>query len=343
MAKPEKRWQLLLVADDGRIVPFKRIKGIAVALVILTVILGLLCAGLAWQLTAEKLRHRQTRGQLADANRQAAHYKSEHELVAAELVLAEARMEKAGLSVPGRQEQASRGEIAPTGTDAASSTVNKKRDPPSARSMAAAQSTGAPTPSSEPTPVVETAEPPKSPAKKTGVKPSPGVETSPVELGDLELEHTPDKKLLQARFRVKNTGPRSSPVAGRCVVVLKSNRLQPQAWLTLPKVTLVDGKPDGQRGQEFKIANYIDVEIKFRGRIDPAPFKTATVYVFDPSARLILEKDFAIDLPAPPPEPASAAESPEPAETPAAGAPDPEPSAPEDTEPPNAEDSRAPF
>ena len=62
MAKPEKRWQLLLVADDGRIIPFKRIKGIAVTLAILLVILGLVCAGLGWQLTAEKVRHRRTHG-----------------------------------------------------------------------------------------------------------------------------------------------------------------------------------------------------------------------------------------------------------------------------------------
>ena len=44
MTRPEKRWQLLLMADDGRIIPFKRIKGIAVTLVILLVLLGLVCA-----------------------------------------------------------------------------------------------------------------------------------------------------------------------------------------------------------------------------------------------------------------------------------------------------------
>ena len=86
MAKPEKRWQLLLVADDGRIIPFRRIKGIAVTLAILMVVLGLVCAGLGWQLTAEKVRHRRTLAQLTDANRQVVHYKSEHELITAELL-----------------------------------------------------------------------------------------------------------------------------------------------------------------------------------------------------------------------------------------------------------------
>ena len=38
MTKPEKRWQLLLVADDGRIVPFKRVKGVVVTVAILMVV-----------------------------------------------------------------------------------------------------------------------------------------------------------------------------------------------------------------------------------------------------------------------------------------------------------------
>ena len=87
MATSEKRWQLLLVADDGRIIPFKRIKGLVVTLAILLVALGLICAGLGWQLTAEKVRHGRTQDQLADANHQLDRYKSENELITAELVL----------------------------------------------------------------------------------------------------------------------------------------------------------------------------------------------------------------------------------------------------------------
>ena len=106
MAKPENRWQLLLVADDGRIVPFKRIKGIALTLAFLSLLLGLLCAGLGWQWTAEKVRHRKTKDMLVDANRRLNHYKSEVELITAELVLAEVRMEGAGLPVTKRRERA---------------------------------------------------------------------------------------------------------------------------------------------------------------------------------------------------------------------------------------------
>ena len=93
MAKPENRWQLLLVADDGRIIPFKRVKGLVVTLVVLLGILALACTVLGWLLTAEKVRHRGAKNRLADANRLVAQYKSKHELTTAELVLAQARLD----------------------------------------------------------------------------------------------------------------------------------------------------------------------------------------------------------------------------------------------------------
>ena len=128
-----------------------------------------------------------------------------------------------------------------------------------------------------------------------------------VDVSDLKMKHDAGNQLLWARFRVKNTGPRSSPVAGRCVVVLKNDKADSTAWLAMPGVTLVEGKPDGKRGQAFKISRFRDMEIKATGQTDPSSFKTATVYVFDTSGVLVLRKIFSIDLPAPKPEPESAA------------------------------------
>jgi hypothetical protein len=302
MAKPEKRWQLLLVADDGRIIPFKRIKGIAVTLAILLVILGLVCAGLGWQLTAEKVRHRRTLDQLTDANRQVAHYKSEHELISAELVLAEARMEKAGLLIPRRQ--------APIDQPTPAKTVeakpvpepkiddgNKEMEPIAAASPPAVNQSVPPA-ATPPVSVAKDIVSEAAPAKVTAKPEQPAVA-----MDDLEIKHDAGKKILLARFRVKNTGPRSSPVTGRCVVVLKTDQMDPGSWLAMPGVTLVNGKPDGVRGQAFKISRFKDMEIKAMGQTDPSSFITATVYVFDSSGTKVLEKDFSIDLPAPKPDP----------------------------------------
>ena len=242
--------------------------------------------------------------QLADANRQVVHYKSEHELITAELVLAEARMEKAGLLVPLRQSRV--GQQTPVNTvDAkpvSQPTIDageKETEPTAAASQAAVNQTSAPPAAAPPASVAKASAPEAAPAEAAAEPEQPAVA-----MDDLEMKHDAGKKILVARFRVKNTGPRSSPVAGRCVVVLKADRMDPGAWLAMPGVTLVNGEPGGERGQAFRISRFRDMEIKAMGQADPSSFKAATVYVFDTSGAKILEKDFSIDLPAPKPDPA---------------------------------------
>ncbi|BBO79187.1 hypothetical protein DSCW_66040 [Desulfosarcina widdelii] len=295
MAKTENRWQLLLVADDGRIVPFKRIKGIALTLAVLLVILGLLCAGLGWQWTAEKVRHRKTKDLLADANRQLNHYKSEVELITAELVLAEVRMEEAGLPVTKRRErvswQSSMKQPDTTASDEeAEKSPEEKTTPEAAPARESEKETS--------TPPGETAKPAEtdfssaaSTAEKEKEKPAA------VALGELTINHDTQKKILMARFRVNNNAPGSSKVAGKCVVVLKNDNLEPDSWLALPKVTLVDGVPDGENGRAFRISRFIDMELMAPAETDPSVFDTARVYVFDSSEDPIIEKDYPITLP----------------------------------------------
>ena len=307
MAKPEKRWQLLLVADDGRIIPFKRIKGVAVTLVVLLALLGLICAGLGWQLTAEKVRHRRTHAELADANRQLDRYKNEHELITAELVLAEARMEKAGLTVVKRRERIP--QQPDLNTAANESTMDAPVDSDDQEATAASSSESTATnPDAASSSAQPTAE--MAPSEATDPSASNGNEpTVPpiVALGELALKHDTEKRTLSARFRIEKNDPQSSRVAGQCVVVLKSDRLAPSSWQAMPTLTLNDGIPDGTRGREFRIANYMTMEIMAPVVTDPSAFDTAVVYVFDPSGSKILEKAFPITLPGPQPEPQTVA------------------------------------
>lgn len=299
MAKPEKRWQLLLVADDGRIIPFRRVKGIALTLIILLVLLGLLCAGLAWQLTAEKVRHQRSLGRLADANGQAAHFKSEHELIAAELVLAEARMQKAGLRISKRQERIP--QQVPAKTKGAEAEKKDSVTAPVPTTETGPTDTKKAVAKTEAVTAAETVQETASAEQPVEVAPEP--ETPAVTLGDLKMKHDAKRKILLAQFRVINAGPRSSPVAGRCVVVLKNDGSDPKSWLAMPGVTLVDGKPDGKRGQAFRISRFRDMEIKAAGQADLSDYKTARVYVFDTSGAPITEKAFPVSFPAPKPDP----------------------------------------
>jgi type II secretory pathway pseudopilin PulG len=295
MATSDKRWQLLLVADDGRIVPFKRVKGVVVTVMILIVLLGVLCAGLGWQWTAEKVRHRRTSDQLANAEQQLERYKRENELITAELVLAEVRMEKAGLPVTKRRERMR--QPAPT-TDkpdatAAPATDTADTHPPSDGTQAPAEAdTPAATASAQADAQQDAAGPTPSPEPSVLSRPSA------VALGDFSINHDTTKKILVARLRVTNKGPRSSPVAGQCVVVLKNDGQAPDNWMPMPAVDMVAGQPSGKQGRAFKIASFINMEILAPVQTDPSTFTTAVVYVFDPKGDVMLKQAFPITLPA---------------------------------------------
>jgi hypothetical protein len=312
MATSEKRWQLLLVADDGRVVPFKRVKGVVVTVAILMVLLGLLCAGLGWQLTAEKVRHRRTSDQLATAERQLERYKSENELITAELVLAEVRMEKAGLPVTKRRErmlpQPAPG-VEEQGITAAPATdAGEPKSPAVAAETPADDAPPASTAPAQTAAVEEAADnAPVSEAATTAEPP-------PVALSNFSIKHDTEKKVLLARLRVTNNGPRSSPVAGQCVVVLKNEGQATDDWMPMPAVDMVAGKPSGKQGRAFKIARFINMEIMAPVQADPSAYTTAVVYVFDLEGDVMVTQAFPITLPAPA---AAATATPEP--PPAAG------------------------
>ncbi len=295
MTKPENRWQLLLVADDGRIVPFRRVRGIFIAVVVLLAALALACALLGWQLTAERVRHRRSLSQLADAKQQAARYKRQHELATAELVLAEARMEKAGLPIPQRPVRVPE---LPSSVDAAESDAAE---------------------------AIETAQAP--PAKLAPVSTPPGAaeptdeaaagldrsaaQPAPVELEDFSVAHDTQKGVLTARLRIQNVDADGSPVAGRCVVVLETEPDDADKRVALPHGVLPNGSPDGSQGQAFKISHFIDLDLMAPAPREALVFKTAVAYVFDENGKELLRKKFPIAVTVnPPAPPAKAAQTP---------------------------------
>ncbi|BBO81649.1 hypothetical protein DSCO28_22150 [Desulfosarcina ovata subsp. sediminis] len=342
MSRPEKRWQLLLVADDGRIIPFRRIKGVAIALVVLVVLLGVLCIGLGWRLTVQNVNHAHTLDQLSEARERADHFKHEHELISAELVLAEARMEKAGLPIPRREE--SPAAAIPGQTDNERVVTEKTAEgtrpsvtppapSPAAPESQASKGTTAPPPVAagvhppdrkpavfvdlpaprvpQPTP----AEPSSTPSATASQTISPSVA-----VGAITVRYNAATKRIQARFRIRNTGSRRTPVAGRAVMVLGGGQVPTDRWLALPDVTLVDGKPDGRGGRKFRISRFVDMDLSVQSPKDPSVYQTATVYIFDKNGALMVEQTAAVDLPAPAPKTAPApppaeTETPPPAET----------------------------
>ena len=289
MTRADKRWQLLLVADNGRIIPFRHIKGIALTLIIALVLLALACAVLGWRLTAERLRYQKTVAKLSATQDEAARYKRKLELLSADLVLNEARMAKAGLPVPDREPPPKAGVGEPgdaTAGAAAGDTATGPEDVATAE-PADTKVTGPALPDASRPETAELA----TPATPAG--------EAPVAVENPEIRYDNRRRLLIARFRIENTGETAATVDGRCVVVLHKKADDADAWFSMPQVNLVDGKPDGQSGHPFKISRFMNIEIMRAAPADPSVYRTAMIHVFDGNGAQILKKTLDLDLPAP--------------------------------------------
>ena len=300
MGSPGSRWQLLFMADDGRIIPFRRIKGLALVFLAMLVVLVVVCTGLGWWLTSEIARHEQTKAQLVGMENQMALYLKDQESRAFEPVAAKTPMEKTDLP-----EQQPAEPLLPEPTvsmDNFQSVSEPIRDEDKQMEKPVV-------PESLETTGSEPIQQEKMISVKTQIK-SPAVTNkdilpvSPalpsVELGDkLKVTFNPKSELLKVRFRIRNAGPRSSPARGRCVVVLKPGESEESSWLIIPYVTLVKGEPTGHRGNRFKISRYMDMTVKAVGPMDPSRFSTATIYVYSRSGDKLVEKVFPLDIPSP--------------------------------------------
>ena len=117
-----------------------------------------------------------------------------------------------------------------------------------------------------------------------------------VSIDDIVIFHEPDMNTLQVQYKVVNSGPKDESVAGRTVVVLKTNSANPSNWLVLPKVPLKKGKPTGRYGKSFSIFKFRTMKFKANDQTGPDQFNTGIVYVFSRTGELMLEKDFPVGI-----------------------------------------------
>lgn len=289
MTRSDKRWQLLFVADDGRIIPFKHIKGIALLLLILVVLLALACAGLGWKVAKETILYHKTLDQLATAQTEIEEYKRKVEVVTAELILAEARMLKAGLAV----EQRSSSSLPQT-----ASSEEQKPQVAQEPDTAEAEQQGAQAEKEnqvlQPAPTI--AKQASNNAPEKGKEPKAVISKAPpsVEVGELKLDQNLSVGKVTTTFRLSNKGPRSSPAKGWCLVVLKSNPRDKTTWMGLPGGTLAKGAPEAEKGKKFKVSRFVDVDLKGPLADQMLPITKATVFIFNEAGSLVIEKDYPI-------------------------------------------------
>ena len=116
-----------------------------------------------------------------------------------------------------------------------------------------------------------------------------------IDAENLSLSYKKYRKTLNVKLDIRNVSPDSDRVSGHVFVVLKSDDMPENQWVTMPPSNLVSGKPSGdETGETFAISNFKTLKFQAKRQTNPGRFKTATVFIFDKDSSLMLEKDFPI-------------------------------------------------
>jgi hypothetical protein len=289
-SKADKRWTLIFIGNHGKTITLERFKG----MVLLTGLVVCLSIAIAVGLLFLSLIIRQEKNQLEsdlqDLKAQIKAIQYEKDVLMTKLVLAESRSKASPAKIPPQPSESATAQQNPNETD-------------KPRSSSATEKPGQSTPLAkvQKAPALETNA--ELPAAENRSKPGLSVA-----LEDFKISPRPDENLLRVQFKIKNTSPNSRRVSGHAIVVLKGDQLPQNKWLSIPGVSLSDGKPNGrQRGYTFGINYFKTMRFKANLPKSPADYQTATVFIFTRQGDLLLEQDFPVNLSAalPPTAPSS--------------------------------------
>jgi len=274
----DRRWTVLFIGNHGKVFTFKHTRTLVVlvTLVLLTTLSG------AVALLVLNLKGIEEKRKLQDALdvslNQIKSLRHEKEILMARVVLAESRMKDTTANIAESAQPAA-------SSSAAAESPNLRTDKRQAPRVAQ--------------PSTEISQSISSAADETEAQ---AVEESEATSGAVAVEnfrvtYEPAQKRYQAVFKLKNTTEDTRRISGRAAVVLKGDDPNPETWLTLPTVEIVDGRPAGRiRGQSFAISYYKMMEFEKVSSAAPEVFQQATVFVFSASGDLLLEEDFTISL-----------------------------------------------
>lgn len=267
--KRDRYWSVMLVGDHGRIIPFRRFKGLAISAVVLLAVALAALFVLSILYVAQMQTITELEGRVKNAQAQATKFRDEKDLYLTQLEIVKKEQNPA---------------------------PEKKAAPPVEEKAAAP-------------PAAKPAGPPpkKAPEKKAAPpKPAPAPVNWAADIRRFKATYLPKQKVLKAEFRIYNTSKPRKALAGRTVVVFKNLDDTPIHWFPVPRVQLTNGEPSGARGQSFKINNYRTVQFRAYGQKAPVKLNAATVFIYSDKGKLLASKDFGFKIDyKPPPEPAA--------------------------------------
>lgn len=279
-SQPDKRWTLLFIGNHGRTITLKRFKGMVLLTCLVLCISIAITVGLLYLSLNIRHEKKQLESDLQEMKAQIKAIRYEKDVLMTKLVLAESRSKANPDSKPQIQSEPAVPQQNPGGTEK----TEQITQPAEIREETPAEA--------------EVNDPPADNLPESELS---------VAIENFKASTEADENLLRVQFKIKNTSPNSQHVSGHAIVVLKGEQLQQNKWLTIPRMSLSDGKPTGrQRGYDFGINYFKTMSFKTNLPNSPEIYQSATVFIYTRNGNLILEQDFPVNLsPAAPPSTAS--------------------------------------
>jgi hypothetical protein len=284
-----RNWNLMLVDDHGRIIPFKRIKGIAFfGIFLLIAALFALAVSGYWHMRQIK-RMQDLSAELKQLKQKAANLRDEKDILLAQLVTS------GTLKVP--QTKTSLNDQEHLKDFSAQNQIQDQAGPPETESTQDSESDTDP---AAPEPAEQKTEPVPQPSAKA---PKPAEVAWKADIRRFVADYKIEKSLLQASLRIYNTSSPKKQLAGHVVVVFKNTENDPSRWVVSPPAQLIDGVPDGKTGKPFKINNYLTMRFREYDQRPPVVLNSASVYVFTDQSDLIHVENFDLNINVQPADP----------------------------------------
>jgi len=274
--RKNKRWTLLFVGDQGKVVTIRWFRWIVILWASLLVLAATVSGTLYYLYRHARNEIVSLERSLDTIQQQIVGLRNDKEVLMAQLVVSETDMERLRARLGPKQVEKAPGDRSEDRTKKeprSNSQVTQQRE-------AAVSGLEGKLLSGDP--------PADSVAQENDLK---------VSVEEFNVSHEDSSSTFRAQFILRNTGPDSNLVSGYTAVILKKLDTQPDKWLTLPTLKLAAGVPTGdKKGQYFSIARFKTVRFMVVSRMDPRQFNTATVYVFDANKNLLLEKNFSLNI-----------------------------------------------
>ena len=264
-------WTVLLIRNDGRTIAVKKFKGLIVSLAVVMLLI-LLGAGMFYAFyrnaREDVMRVRKT---LDVVTAEAGALRHRNDVLTARLTLLQSKLEK----MIGDTEEDQRGLQG----------KNPYVETPPPETVVAEVKTQQETADTGNTVPVAPSAP-----QTLEAEPRVAVETP-------SIRSDPETGALKVQFIIRKKDKAVESISGRTFAVLKDNQSDPDKWVSLPSVTLKNGKPSrANRGQFFSIARFKPINLEMKNSRGSHRYRFATIFVFSTDGDPLLEQTFPVTV-----------------------------------------------